>query len=82
MENSTSDLLELGAIVFGLTEIFKEFVPQKYRAKITPLIAVILGGGANVYLLGYSPENLLYGLALGLAATGMYKAVKNTITGK
>ncbi len=72
---------ELGAIIFGLTEVIKEFIPAKIRSKVTPLIAILIGGGANVYLNGYSPENVIYGLALGLAASGMYKAVRNTLTG-
>ncbi len=72
---------ELGAIIFGLTEVIKELLPAKLRAKLTPLIAIAIGGSANVYLNGYSPENVIYGLALGLAASGMYKAVRNTLTG-
>lgn len=72
---------ELGAIIFGLTEVFKEFIPKKFRSKVTPVIAIAIGGGANVYLNGYTPENVIYGLALGLAASGMYKAVRNTLQG-
>jgi hypothetical protein len=39
---------------------------------------VLLGGFGNVYLNGYSPENVMYGLALGLAASGLYKAAQRT----
>lgn len=80
MESGTAgDLFELGAIIFGLTEVFKEFVPKEYRKKVTPLISLIIGSGANIYLHGYTPENVVYGLALGLAASGLYKAFRSTI---
>lgn len=72
-------LFELAAIVFGLTEIFKEFIPRKFRRKATPLLAILLGGLGNIYLMGYSPQNLVYGLALGLAASGLYKAARNVM---
>lgn len=76
----TSDLFQLGAVVFGLTEIIKNFMPDKpWRKKITPVIAIVIGGGMNILLNGYTPENLVYGLALGLAATGLYKAAQNTM---
>ncbi len=79
--DSSGQLFELGAIIFGLTEVTKEFIPSAYRKKLTPLVALIIGGGANVYLHGYSPENVIYGLALGLAASGLYKAVQSTLKG-
>ena len=73
-----STLFELGAIVFGLTEVIKVFIPKKYRSRIAPVISLMLGGVGNVYLNGYTPENVMYGLALGLAASGLYKAAQDT----
>jgi hypothetical protein len=70
------ELVELGALVFGITEVLKGLCPEKYVSKVMPLVAVLIGGAANVYLLGYSPEILLAGFMFGLAATGLYKTVK------
>jgi|TARA_Y100000310_G_scaffold118355_1_gene117238 uncharacterized membrane protein YedE/YeeE len=69
-------LVELGALVFGLTEVLKGFCPEKHRKVVAPLLAVVLGGLANVYLLGYSPEALVLGLTYGLAAAGLYNVAK------
>ena len=80
MDDSNTHLFELATIVFGLTEIIKDFIPRKYRRKMTPLLALALGGLGNVYLMGYSPRNLVYGLALGLAASGVYKAARKAMT--
>ncbi len=77
MQNT--EFFELGAVVFGLTEVVKALIPEKYRMNIAPLVAVLLGAGMNVYLNGYSEENVVYGLTLGLAATGLYKVVRNTV---
>jgi len=70
-------LIEVGLVVTGLTQVLKPLLPEKYYAATAPLMAVVLGGLVNVYLLGYSPEVILEGLAYGLAATGLYKTVKS-----
>lgn len=80
MQNT--QFFELGAVVFGLTEVVKGLLPAAYRANVAPLCAVLLGAGMNVYLNGYSEENVVYGLTLGLATTGLYKAVKSTMRGQ
>lgn len=77
--DSDQQLLELGAIVFGLTEVIKTLLPKEYQRALAPLISVLLGAIGNIYLNGYSPENLVFGLAMGLAATGLYKAARNTL---
>ena len=71
------ELVELGALVFGVTEMLKSLVPAKYSAWGIPLLAVLIGAAANVYLKGYSPELVVEGLVLGLSATGLYAAVKH-----
>ena len=67
--------LESGALIIGVVEILKEFVPYKVRDKVAPLLAILLGGVFYVYLIGYSEENVLTGLMYGLASTGAYKFV-------
>lgn len=68
-----SAILEWAAVVFGLTEVLKRLVPTKYRDTFAPLLAVVVGASSYSYMYGYSPENVVYGLILGLAATGLYK---------
>ena len=72
------EVLQVGAIVLGLTQVFKGFVPEKYSAKFTPLLAIILGALTNVYLAGYSPEIVMQGLVFGLSSTGLYKVAKDS----
>lgn len=69
--------IDLAAFVFGITEVIKRMLPDSVKDKVTPLLAVLVGGGANVYLSGYAPETLVYGFAMGLAYTGLYKVVKS-----
>jgi len=70
------ELVELGALVFGVTEVIKRSLPESWQSKVAPVLAVVLGAVFNVYLMGYSPEIVAQGLMYGLAATGLYKAVK------
>ena len=62
----------MNAAVLGLTQVLKKLIPEKYASKLTPLLAVFVGAGANVYLVGYSPENLFVGVVFGLMASGLY----------
>jgi hypothetical protein len=75
----TSAILELGGVIFGLTEMIKRLLPEKLQSKLAPLVAVLVGGGMNVYMYGYSAENVVYGLMLGLAASGLYGAGKDVL---
>lgn len=68
-----SAIIEMGALVFGLTEVLKALVPVKYRDRVAPTLAVLTGALSYTYMYGYSPENVTYGLVLGLAASGLYK---------
>lgn len=63
----------MAALVFGLTEVLKALIPLKYRNAVAPTIAVTVGALSYSYMYGYSPENVMYGLILGLAASGLYK---------
>ena len=70
------EILEVGALVWGVTEAIKKTLPESWSGKAAPVLAVLLGGLFNVYLMGYSPEVLAQGLMYGLAATGIYKSIK------
>ena len=69
-----SAIVENGLLIFGLTEVFKKLIPEKYRSEIAPLFALIIGAVSHVYLYGYSPENVVYGAFLGMSAAGVYGA--------
>jgi len=68
------ETVELAAFVAGITEVIKSLgVPSKF----CPLIAILVGGVANVCLVGnYEPETVVYGLSIGLVTTGLHKVVK------
>lgn len=68
-------------IILGLVEIGKSLgMPKKY----SPIMSLVLGIIAGVVYV--HPENLaaaiLVGIALGLAAVGLYSGTKNTIEGE
>lgn len=68
-----SAILESGMLILGLTEVIKRLLPERFWHRLAPLVAVLIGGLTHVYFYGYSPETVLYGLALGLSVTGLYK---------
>lgn len=75
-------VFELGALVFGLTEVFKKFLPKEHKKQLTPLLALLFGASLNIYLHGYSPEHLTLGLAIGLSAAGLYRMGEQVMSQK
>jgi hypothetical protein len=71
-------MIEFGivvAVLVALGEVFKNVgIPVKY----IPLINLILGVVAGIFLFGYPtlPEQIVYGLMVGLAASGLYDQAK------
>ncbi len=66
--------------IVGVVELLKEIgLPSKFAAIISAVIGIIIG---IVYL---SPDDIkrgvLVGLALGLAASGLYSGTKSTVDG-
>lgn len=69
------DIALLITIVIALTEVFKHAakVPNKYL----PLLSVVLGIiGGVVYLEGSLKETILYGIIIGLSASGLFDQSK------
>jgi UDP-N-acetyl-D-mannosaminuronic acid transferase (WecB/TagA/CpsF family) len=66
------------AITIGITNYLKKAIPErfKYRLALIPVLASAVGGGASIFLLGYSPEVLMQGVLFGLTASGLYEVVK------
>jgi len=62
------------AVVVGLTEIIKQFGVDK---KYLPIASLILGVLVGVFYLGGSlEENIMYGVIIGLSASGLFDQSK------
>lgn len=69
------DIALLIAVVIALTEVFKHAVkvPKQYL----PLLSVVLGViGGIMYLEGSLKETILYGIIVGLSASGLFDQSK------
>jgi len=67
-------------LIIGVVELLKSLgVPNKFSA----LAAVLMGLLIGVFFLYPTniPEGIITGLSLGLAASGLYSATKNTVEG-
>lgn len=67
-------------LIIGVTELMKKLgLPDKFAALFSAVLGTVIG---IVYI---APENLseaiLVGLAMGLAASGLYSGTKNTVQG-
>lgn len=56
------------ALIVAVTELSKQFIDSKFA----PLISMVLGIGAGLYM-NFSVTGGIYGLALGLGTTGLYR---------
>lgn len=68
------DIALLIAVVVALTELFKRLgTPNKYL----PLISLAIGLLAGVFYLDYAlKEQVLYGVIIGLSASGLFDHTK------
>ena len=58
------------------TSIFKK-IPNSD----IPAIVAIIGAVLNIFISGFSLENIIFGALMGLASTGMHQAFKQYIEG-
>ena len=67
-------------LIIGVTELVKRLgLPDKFAAVLSAFLGVVIG---LVYVAPENPsEGILVGLAIGLAASGLYSGVKNTAEG-
>lgn len=74
------DIALLIAVVVALTELFKHVgTPKKYL----PLVALAIGIIAGVFYLDYPvKEQILYGVIIGLSASGLFDQTKIIKGGK
>ena len=72
----TSSIVEL-AVISGLTELVRRFVPKKKTDMVLPVFAVLFGVAVHLLLYEYSNMELVKGHVLGLSATGLYKVSKS-----
>lgn len=59
------------------TSIFKK-IPNSD----IPAILAIIGAVLNIFISGFSLENIIFGALMGLASTGMHQAFKQYIEGE
>ena len=67
-------------LIVGIVELAKKLgLPDKFAAVLSAILGVVIG------LVYVAPENppkaILVGLSMGLAASGLYSGVKNTVEG-
>ncbi len=67
-------------LIIGVTELVKKLgLPDKFAALLSAVLGVLIG---LVYVAPENPlEGILVGLSMGLAASGLYSGVKNTVEG-
>jgi len=76
LANNWSVLISL--LIVGLTQVIKTALPT-IPARIIPLASVLLGIGFMMALNGFSVQDVVAGMMIGFAASGIYssgKAVK------
>ena len=67
-------------LIIGVTELVKKLgLPNKFAALLSAVLGVVIG---LVYVAPNDPaKGVLVGLSMGLAASGLYSGVKNTVEG-
>lgn len=69
-------MFELGvivALVVGIGQVAKGFVPTKFMPIVSLVIGIVSG---FVFLDGAIEEKVFYGIAIGLAASGLFDVAK------
>jgi L-cystine uptake protein TcyP (sodium:dicarboxylate symporter family) len=67
-------------LIVGVVELLKQLgLPTKFSALVAAILGIVIG---IVYVApGDILRGVLVGLSLGLAASGLYSGVKNTVEG-
>jgi len=67
-------------LIVGIVELAKKLgLPDKFAAVLSAILGVVIG---LVYVAPDDPAKaVLVGLSMGLAASGLYSGVKNTVEG-
>lgn len=67
-------------LIVGIVELAKKLgLPDKFAAVLSAVLGVVIG---LVYVAPDDPAKaVLVGLSMGLAASGLYSGVKNTVEG-
>lgn len=71
-----TNIAVLTSIVVALSEVIKQF---KIDAKLIPIINMLIGMLLGVSFMGVGvKEGAMYGVIIGLTASGLYSGVKHT----
>jgi uncharacterized spore protein YtfJ len=67
------ELAIIVAVITGVGQVVKNFVPSKFM----PIVSLILGAAAGIAFVDASlQEQIFVGLAMGLAASGLFDIAK------
>lgn len=72
MELITITNAVLAAVIIGLTQVAKKFIPARFIT-LFPLLLGVLGAGA---VSGWTTEAIITGLIIGLGSIGLYNQKK------
>ena len=72
-----TDLAAAIAITTGLTSVIKTAIQSESFNRFAPLVSLIIGVGIARIAMGFYPEALMYGIVVGLSASGLYSGVKS-----
>jgi hypothetical protein len=63
-------------VIVGVVEVIKRV---GLSSKYAPIVSLILGVGSAMYFVGITQDATLYGLVIGLTASGLYSGGKALI---
>lgn len=67
------ELAIIVAVITGVTQVAKQFVPKKFM----PIVSLVLGVGAGLgFVDGSIREQIFLGIAMGLSASGFFSMAK------
>ena len=76
LANNWTVLISL--LIVGLTQVIKTALPQ-IPARIVPLASVVMGIGFMMALNGFTIQDVVAGMMIGFAASGIYSSGKPLI---
>lgn len=73
LANNWTVLISL--LIVGLTQVIKRALPQ-IPARVVPLASVVMGIGFMMVLNGFTVQDVVAGMMIGFAASGIYSSGK------
>ena len=76
----TIDVSFLVALTIGLTEVVKRIgkLTDEVGKRFLPAISLVFGVGLSLFRFGMNYESVVFGVVIGLTASGLFSGVKST----